>query len=435
MSADPALAAEAAKGPELSQDPRASRGGSLWKQRATISLRRASLWREEASRGKDEEAIVDKPPPVAATPAKRPLMEAEDEPDYFQQLEEAVKKRKLMGMRMSDLPPLLSPESLFTKSIPAGINQRVYCRAPSNRIGVYFSPETMEMSEMRASEKIMESRQLTSTSYEKPVFPTVKRPAWKNSDTRPAHYNRCYDPALDSPYFEYTLPSYPPVPSPPRRRKSKGLVGSPVFTPYLTEDEEEEESRISSLKRNTPALKPIGLINLGQLNPRVVESPRSMHTLAVSAPPIPPNMMKVAEDILRYQFYVESGVDERFIAPIRERWTKRAVDMVGKYVKRGLSERVIQATLRRVLEEVQHEYLLSMRKAIVDYVLQWNTNSPVKRFCTRDLRFKSTSCRTRRREYDWDLLRSSRFSKWSRPGLLGRRGLYRFCQQNGGRLS
>ncbi|EFJ27757.1 hypothetical protein SELMODRAFT_94851 [Selaginella moellendorffii] len=80
--------------------------------------------------------------------------------------------------------------------------------------------------------------------------------------------------------------------------------------------------------------------------------------------------MKVAEDILRYQFYVESGVDERFIAPIRERWTKRAVDMVGKYVKRGLSERVIQATLRRVLEEVQHEYLLSMRKAIVDYVLQ-----------------------------------------------------------------
>ena len=54
----------------------------------------------------------------------------------------------------------------------------------------------------------------------------------------------------------------------------------------------------------------------------------------------------------------------------REIWIKNALHHVGKHAIEGLSHETISHTLQQVSEEVHHEYILSMRKSIVNYILQ-----------------------------------------------------------------
>lgn len=105
--------------------------------------------------------------------------------------------------------------------------------------------------------------------------------------------------------------------------------------------------------------------------PHVVQSPRSLHiSTCLRHLPLSSNVSDAAERILKYQYYIEAGIDESFIAPIRERWIKNAVHHVGKHAIQGLSQETVSHTLQHVSEEVHHEYILSMRKAIIDYILQ-----------------------------------------------------------------
>ena len=111
--------------------------------------------------------------------------------------------------------------------------------------------------------------------------------------------------------------------------------------------------------------------------PHIVDSPRSLHISSYLVQPFgSSNVSEDAERILKYQYYVETGIDENFIAPIREIWMKNALHHVGKQAIEGLSQETISHTLEQVSEEVHHEYIWSMRKSIVNYILQVST-SPI----------------------------------------------------------
>ncbi|KAJ7214742.1 hypothetical protein O6H91_Y473500 [Diphasiastrum complanatum] len=330
--------------------------------------------------------------------------------DYFQRLEDAVKKRKMMGNNNAGILPIMSPESLFTKAIPLGMSLKTFCCSPSNRIGVYYSPETMELGDMYAASRCSRNKEVSRFAQQSIHF-VSKRPPWKNPGKRPkkevADYvvpvlteNKLLFPMgrqyVDiSHVFEgnhqNTLTS-----------ASKGSFDSIQLNEsnentFLADQQElvkhykqiflhvsnmmtmkKEKADAAKLERKSAFVdKTDGLVPLkskDRFYPQIVDSPRSLHTVTLLQHlPTSSDIMKAADDIVRYQYYVETGVDESFITPINERWIRRAVHLTGKYVKDGLSPDVIQSTLEHIKEEVQHDYVLSMRKAIVDYILQDET--------------------------------------------------------------
>lgn len=108
-----------------------------------------------------------------------------------------------------------------------------------------------------------------------------------------------------------------------------------------------------------------------QYVPDVVTTPRTLQAASIApAQTVGPAIFKAAEDILKYQFYVEDGIDELNLAPINKVWVDKALSIVGEHAKKGLTPEVVKQTLHAGVDEVKTVYFNSMRKAIVDYVLK-----------------------------------------------------------------
>lgn len=105
--------------------------------------------------------------------------------------------------------------------------------------------------------------------------------------------------------------------------------------------------------------------------PLVVGSPRSCQAARKKPPPLDPEKAyEVVDSLLKYQYYVEEGIDKRYIAPLREAWLRHATRLVGQRARHLVSEYVYHETIIHVASEINEVYLKSMRKAIVDYILQ-----------------------------------------------------------------
>ena len=65
--------------------------------------------------------------------------------DYFERLDEAVARAAQRPVAGARLPPLLSRDVLFTLAVPCGVSGDMFYRSPSNRIGMYYSPQTADL--------------------------------------------------------------------------------------------------------------------------------------------------------------------------------------------------------------------------------------------------------------------------------------------------
>jgi hypothetical protein len=139
--------------------------------------------------------------------------------------------------------------------------------------------------------------------------------------------------------------------------------------------------------------------------------PQSAHMLRTRRPveteqAAPPSIRRftsselhdLADAIERYYYYVEVGISTRNIAPFRESWIENVLSLLPAHRMPNLQEDYYQQLLEDAVDEMKADYIFSMRKAIMHYVIR----SPVERWCAA-LRWQSLQ------EGITVLLRRSRF--------------------------
>ncbi|KAM6178382.1 dynein axonemal heavy chain 7 [Rhynchocyon petersi] len=72
----------------------------------------------------------------------------------------------------------------------------------------------------------------------------------------------------------------------------------------------------------------------------------------------------VEKDILRYYYYIHHGIDTDHIAPMEDSWLEHVLDLVPKHLK------VLTDSILTLSDEMREDYLLSVKKSIVDFVLK-----------------------------------------------------------------
>ncbi|XP_044001453.1 dynein axonemal heavy chain 7-like [Aphidius gifuensis] len=71
------------------------------------------------------------------------------------------------------------------------------------------------------------------------------------------------------------------------------------------------------------------------------------------------------EDLLRYYFYITQGIDDEHVAPIESVLLKNILNLVPKKLKTRFKK-----TLEIVVDDAKKDYSASLKKSIVDFVLQ-----------------------------------------------------------------
>nr|XP_022323965.1 dynein heavy chain 7, axonemal-like isoform X6 [Crassostrea virginica] len=71
------------------------------------------------------------------------------------------------------------------------------------------------------------------------------------------------------------------------------------------------------------------------------------------------------KDILRYYYYIHNGIDTEHVAPMEDSWLENVLGLVSEDLKKGHFE-----TIENLSDEMREDYLLSVKKAIVDFVLK-----------------------------------------------------------------
>lgn len=116
--------------------------------------------------------------------------------------------------------------------------------------------------------------------------------------------------------------------------------------------------------------------------PNIVHSPRSKKKAKKCPRPLDPDkLQKIVDSALKYQFYIDGSVHDKFITPLREAWLTKATRYVGRYSRHMVSSEVYHDTMIIVAGEINKVYKQSMRQAILDYVLKVNKYNDLLIYC------------------------------------------------------
>lgn len=70
------------------------------------------------------------------------------------------------------------------------------------------------------------------------------------------------------------------------------------------------------------------------------------------------------KDVLRYYYYIHHGIDTVHVSPLDDKWLKHIYSLIPKKLKHWTT------ILTDLTNEIKEEFILNVKKAIVDFVLQ-----------------------------------------------------------------
>lgn len=73
----------------------------------------------------------------------------------------------------------------------------------------------------------------------------------------------------------------------------------------------------------------------------------------------------IEKDILRYYYYIHNGIDTEHVAPLENVRIQNVMSLISNKLKKNYQQSVADLS-----DEVREDYLLSVKKAIVDFVLR-----------------------------------------------------------------
>ncbi|XP_041119882.1 dynein heavy chain 7, axonemal isoform X1 [Polyodon spathula] len=81
-------------------------------------------------------------------------------------------------------------------------------------------------------------------------------------------------------------------------------------------------------------------------------------------PPTSGSPNATERDILRYYYYIHNGIDTEHVAAMEDSWLENVLALVPSHLKK------LTDTIETLSDEMREDYLLSVKKAIVDFVLK-----------------------------------------------------------------
>ena len=73
----------------------------------------------------------------------------------------------------------------------------------------------------------------------------------------------------------------------------------------------------------------------------------------------------IEKDILRYYYYIHNGIDTEHVAPLESIRLQNVMSLIAEKLRKSHQQSIVDLS-----DEVHEDYLLSVKKAIVDFVLR-----------------------------------------------------------------